>query len=224
MSGSWGSLLGELTALAAVVAFSPFSVIPAIALVVHSARPKPTALAFVAGWLTGKAAITVVFVQVPRLLDSLQGTPPHWTSWARIAAGVLVIAAGIWDWRKPPQAVESPKWLERLKTITPLGAAAAGVALTLVNPKVLLMCAAAGLAIGSAQLSVLGATGAVAYFTAVGGSSAAIPILAYAVWAHRVDPYLDRFKNWMERRQVLITAVVLILLGLVLIVTGIRAV
>ena len=109
MSAGWGSLLGELTAFAMVVALSPFSIIPALAVVMSSDRPKPTGLAFVAGWLAGKAAITVVFIQVPRLLDGLEGlnrTPPHWTVWPRIVAGVLLIVAGVWCWRRPQKTVE----------------------------------------------------------------------------------------------------------------------
>ncbi len=94
MPGGWGALLGEITALALVVALSPFSVLPAIALVVHSDRPRRTGVAFICGWLAGKAAITLLFVQLPRLLHGLQGTPPHWTAWLRVAAGLLFIVAG----------------------------------------------------------------------------------------------------------------------------------
>jgi hypothetical protein len=217
-------LLGELTAFATVVALSPFSVIPAIALVVHSARPKPTGVAFVAGWLTGKAAITTLFVQAPRLLDGLDRPAPHWRSWVRIGAGILFIAAGIWYWRKPQRTVDAPQWVSRINSITPAGAAAVGVALTVVNFKVLFMCAAAGFAIGAAQLSVLGASVAVVYFTALAGSTAALPILAYTVWTHQVDRQLERFKVWMQRRQALITAVLLVLIGVVLVYNGIRAI
>ena len=165
MAAGWGSLLGEVTALAMVVALSPFSVLPAIALVVHSDRPRRTGVAFICGWLAGKAAITLLFVQIPRLLHGLQGTPPHWTAWVRVAAGLLFIAAGIWYWlerrRQTVASVEGPQWLDRIKRITPVGAAAAGAALTVVNPKVVLMCAAAGFAIGTAGLSTLGTTLAV---------------------------------------------------------------
>ena len=74
-----------------------------------------------------------------------------------------------------------------------MGAAAAGASLTVVNPKVVLMCAAAGFAIGTAGLSTLGTTAAVSYFTLLAGSTAAVPILAYLVWSHRVDRLLERF-------------------------------
>jgi hypothetical protein len=224
VSTGWGSLLGEVTAFATVVAFSPFSVIPAIALVVHSERPKPTGSAFIAGWLTGKAALTVLFLQAPRLLDGLDRPAPHWTALVRIVAGVLFIAAGIWYWFTPPRPVGAPRWVRRVKMITPAGAAAVGVALTVVNVKVLLMCAAAGFAIGAAQLSGLGTGVAVVYFTALAGSTAAVPILAYLIWSHQVDHQLERFKNWLQRRQAVITAVLLALIGIVLLYNGIGAV
>jgi hypothetical protein len=41
-------LLGELVPLALVVALSPVSIIPAVVLVLHTAHPKPTGLAFMA--------------------------------------------------------------------------------------------------------------------------------------------------------------------------------
>jgi cytochrome c biogenesis protein CcdA len=226
VSAGWGSLLGELTAFAMVVALSPFSIIPALAVVMSSDRPKPTGLAFVAGWLAGKAAITVVFIQVPRLLDGLEGlnrTPPQWTVWPRIVAGILLIIAGVWCWRRPQRTVEVPHWVSRLKRITPAAAAAVGAGLTVVNVKVLLACAAAGLAIGAAHVGTLGATVAVVYFTAIAGSTAAVPILAYVVWAHQVDRQLERFKSWLQRRQNAITGALLVLIGIALLYNGISA-
>ena len=50
-----GSVLTELIPLALVVALSPLSIIPAV-MVLHTPRPRPTGLAFLAGWLIGLAA------------------------------------------------------------------------------------------------------------------------------------------------------------------------
>ena len=47
----WASVVGELIPLALVVALSPLSIIPAM-LVLHTPRPQPTGLAFLAGWLS----------------------------------------------------------------------------------------------------------------------------------------------------------------------------
>jgi hypothetical protein len=217
-------LLGELTALATVVALSPFSVLPAVALVVHSERPRGTGLAFIVGWLSGKAAITTIFVAVPRLLHGLDGPAPHWTAPVRIVAGVAFLAAGLWYWRRPAvPAGAAPGWLDRIKRITPAGAGAVGVALTLINPKVVLMCAGAGYAIGVAHPGGAGTAAAVAYFTAIAGSTAALPILAYLVWAERVDRHLERIKDWLQRHQGTISVILLILIGVALLYSGVRA-
>ena len=49
---SWGSVLSKLVALAAVIALSPITVIPAV-LVLHAPRPRPASLSFLGGWLLG---------------------------------------------------------------------------------------------------------------------------------------------------------------------------
>lgn len=225
MQGSWPTLIGELTALAMVVAISPFSVIPAILLVLQSTAPRRTSLAFVAGWLTGKAAITAVFVQVPRLVGQSDESSSGWASaGVKIVLGLVLVAGGLWSLRRPQKAVQAPKWLVRLKAITPAWAAAVGVALTLVNPKVVFACAAAGYAIGNAHLGVLGITGGVAYFTAIAGSTATVPILAYAISAHRVDPLLERLVRWMQRRSRALLVGILIVVGIVLVLAGIGGV
>ncbi|BBZ76935.1 membrane protein [Mycolicibacterium anyangense] len=216
----WLALLGELTALAAVVALSPFTVIPAVALVVHSDRPRPVGLAFIAGWLVGKAAITVAFLQVPQLLNKLEGPAPSWTGWLRIALGAAALVGGVAYWRRSTVKVDNPRWAERIKRITPASAAATGVALTVINVKVVAACAAAGYLIGSAPLSSAGVAGAVTFFTLVGGSTAAVPILGYAIWSHRIDRFLASFRDWMQRRQRVLTVVVFGLLGGALIYSG----
>ena len=110
----WLPLLGELTALAAVVALSPFTVLPAVALVVHSDRPRPVGLAFIAGWLVGKAAITVAFLQVPQLVQRLDGPAPSWTGWLRIGLGLLALVGGVIYWRRSQSNTASPRWAGRI--------------------------------------------------------------------------------------------------------------
>jgi hypothetical protein len=91
-----------------------------------------------------------------------------------------------------------------------MGAAATGVVLTVINVKVVAACAAAGYIIGSSPLNAAGIAGAVTYFTLVGGSTAAVPILGYAVWTHRIDRFLTAFRDWMQRRQRVLTLIVLV--------------
>ncbi len=142
-------MLGELVPLALVVALSPVSIIPAVLLVLHTDHPRPTGLAFMAGWLIGLAALTAVFVAVPHLVDGLGESPP-WMPWVRIAIGALLIVAAIGRWLTRSRTTRPPAFLDRLGKITPAGAAIIGFGLVVANPKVLVMNAAAGLIIGTA--------------------------------------------------------------------------
>jgi threonine/homoserine/homoserine lactone efflux protein len=224
MSGSWAAVLGQLIPLALVVAMSPLTIIPAIVLVLQSDRARPTGLTFMSGWLLGLAATTAVFVQLPRLLDGLNRPAPTWAAWVRIAVGIALVALSVWRWVTRHQVTKQPAWLSRLSRMTPAGAAAVGVGLILVNPKVLVMNAAAGLVIGTAGVGVPGAWLAVAYYTVLAGSTVVVPILAYAVAGERVDHQLERVKRWMERQHAILMAGFLAVVGLLLVYTGIRTV
>jgi hypothetical protein len=217
-------VFGQLIPLALVVALSPLTIIPAIVLVLQSDRARSTGLAFLSGWLCGLAATTAVFVQLPRLLDVFNRPAPAWAAWVRIAVGVALVAFAGWRWVTRHRVTKQPAWLNRLSRMTPVGAAAIGFGLILVNPKVLVMNAAAGLAIGTAGWGVAGTWLAVAYYTVLAGSTVLIPILAYAIAGQRVDHQLVRLKQWMERQHAALMAGFLAVVGLLLVYTGIRAV
>lgn len=219
----WGTAFGALIPLALVVALSPVSIIPAVLLVLHSPHPRRTGMAFLLGWLAGLAGVTAVFVEVPRLLDGFHAEWPPWTCWVRIVLGLVLIGLAAWLWVRRKGSVHEPQWLQRTKRITPTGAAAIGIGLVLANPKVLAMNAAAGLVIGTAGLGVPGVWLAVAYYTALAGSTAAVPVLAHAVAADRVERQLEQARGWMERQQSAITAAILALVGVALVYTGIQA-
>ena len=213
-------MLTELIPLALVVALSPLSIIPAV-LVLHTPRPRPTGLAFLAGWLVGLTALTAIFLEVSNLLGGLS-KPPGWASWLRIVVGAALIAFGIYRWLTRKRSGHTPGWMQSLGKLTPARAALAGVALTVVNPKVLFICAAAGLAIGTAGLGTTGAWIAEAWYVAFAGSTVAIPILAYAVSGDSLDEPLRRLKDWMERQHATLVAGILIVIGLLVLYKGIH--
>jgi threonine/homoserine/homoserine lactone efflux protein len=214
-------LLGELVPLALVVALSPVSIIPAVVLVLHTDHPRPTGLAFMTGWLVGLLALTALFVQVPHVIDGLGGSPP-WMPLVRIGIGILLIALAVGRWMTRKRTTRPPALLKSLSRITPAGAAAVGFGLVVANPKVLVMNAAAGLIIGTAAAGA-DVWIAVASYTALAGSTVIAPVLAYVVAGGRVDPQLERVRNWMQREHAAVTAVILLVVGVLLAYTGIRA-
>lgn len=221
MSGNWGSVLTELIPLALVVALSPLSIIPAV-LVLHTPRPRPTGLAFLAGWLFGLAALTTIFVEVSSLAGGLRDKPPSWASWVRIVIGAALIVFGLYRWFTRKRSAHTPGWMNSMSKFTPLRAGLAAAALTVINPKVLFICAAAGLAIGTAGLRYPAVWGAEAWYIMFAGSTVAIPILAYAVAGDRLDEPLTRLKDWMERQHATLVAAILIGVGLLVLYKGIH--
>ena len=141
----------------------------------------------------------------------------------RIAAGIALITLGVSRWLTRHRVNKQPAWFNRLSKMTPVGAGAIAVGLILVNPKVLVMNAAAGLVIGTASLGAPGMWVAVVSYTVIAGSSVLVPILAYAVAGERVDHQLERLKQWMERQHAALMAGFVTAVGLLLAYTGIRA-
>ena len=213
-------MLTELIPLALVVALSPLSIIPAV-LVLHTPHPRPAGLAFLAGWLIGLAALTIVFVEISGLFGDL-GTPSGWASWLRIVIGAALIVFGVYRWLTRKRSAHTPAWMQRLGKLTPARAGLAALALTVVNPKVLFICAAAGLAIGTAGLGSAHIWIAVIWYVAVAASTVAIPILAYAVSGDRLDGALQRLKEWMEEQHATLVAAILIVIGLLVLYKGIH--
>jgi hypothetical protein len=215
------TVLTELIPLALVVALSPLSIIPAV-LVLHTPRPRPTGLAFLAGWLLGLTALTAMFLELSSLAGGMRDKPPTWASWVRIIVGAALIVFGLYRWFTRKRSAHTPGWMNSMSKFTPPRAILAAAALTVVNVKVLFMCAAAGLAIGSAGLRAPGAWVAVAWFVLVAGSTVAIPVLAYAVAGDRLDQPLARLKDWMERQHATLVAVILVVIGLLVLYKGIH--
>lgn len=222
MAGSWGTVLTGLVPLGLVISLSPLTVIPAV-LVLQAPRPRPTGLAFLAGWALSIAALTALSVSASHLLGGLDKSPPRWSSWLRVVLGSGLIVYGIYKWRNRHGHTESPKWMRSFTTITPARAGIMGAVLAVVRPDVLLICVPAGLGIGTAGLGLAGDWAAAAFFVAIAASSVALPILAYAAAGSRLDDTLARLKDWMDRNNAALLAAVLVVIGAMVLYHGIDA-
>ena len=221
MAGSVGSEFAELIPLALVIATSPLSIIPGI-LMLHTPRPRPTSMAFLLGWIVGIAGLTAALLALSNALGGLN-KQPAWAPYVRIVIGVALIAFGLYRWFTRNRSTHAPGWMKSMTSIGPGRAFVTAAVLVVVNPKVLFMCAAAGLAIGTAGLGVSGSWIAVAAFTAISASSVALPVLAYAVAGERLDEPLTKLKNWMEEQHAVLVAGILVIIGLMVLYKGVHA-
>ncbi|KAA0111371.1 GAP family protein [Mycolicibacterium sp. P1-5] len=220
MTTGLGSELTELIPLALVITLSPLTIIPGI-LMLHTPTPRPTSMAFLTGWVLGIGGLTAVLVLVSNALGGLN-RQPTWAPYFRIVIGAALIVFGLYRWFTRKRSQHTPKWLTSMTRIGPARAFVTALVLVVVNPKVLFMCAAAGLAIGSAGLGTTGAWTADAVFTAVAASSVALPVLAYLVAGERLDEPLTKLKDWMEAQHATLVAAILIVIGVMVLYKGIH--
>lgn len=211
-----------LISLGLVISLSPLTIIPAV-LVLQAPRPRPSSLAFLGGWMLSLTALTAVSVAASGALSGLRRSPPAWASWLRVVLGSALIVYGIYQWLTRHRRSDSPAWMRSFASITPARAGITGAVLAVVRPDVSLICVAAGLALGSSRLDVAGHWVAAAFFVAVAVSTVAIPILAYLAAGPRLDEPLARLKNWMEQNHAALMAGVSLVIGLMVLYHGIRA-
>lgn len=215
-------MLTKLIPLALVIAVSPLTIIPAV-LVLHAPRPRPTAIAFLAGWVLGLAALTGIFVAGSGLFAGLHQATPQWASWLRVVLGTVLILFGGYRWLTRHRESDTPRWMRAFDTITPGRAGIVAVVLTVVRLEVSLLCLAGGLAIGTSGLAAGGKFLFAAIFVVLSASTVAIPIVGYLSAGDRLDDKLDRLKDWMEKNHAAMLAVVLLLIGAMVLHNGISA-
>ena len=174
MAGSWTTVATDLIPLGLVISLSPLTVIPAV-LVLQAPRPRPTGLAFLAGWALTIAAVTALSVLASGQLGGLDKSPPRWSDWLRVVMGSGLIIYGIYKWFTRKGHSETPRWMQSFSNISPTRAGLTGALLAVVRLDVVLICVPAGLAIGTAGLGRADDWLAAAFFVAVATSSVAIP-------------------------------------------------
>jgi hypothetical protein len=222
VADNWASVLTKLIPLGLVIALSPITVIPAV-LVLHAPRPRPAGLAFLGGWVLGLVAVTAAFVGASDLLGDLHQAPPRWASWLRVVLGSALIVFGIYNWLTRHRHTKTPAWLRSFTKLTPVRAGVTGAVLVVIRPEVLILCAAAGLAIGTVRLSVAAGLIVGGVFVIISASTVAIPILGYVGAGDRLDDALERLKAWMEENHGAMMAVILVVIGLIVLYNGIHA-
>jgi threonine/homoserine/homoserine lactone efflux protein len=112
---------------------------------------------FVLAWIAGLAIVGVVVLGLASGIDaSDNGKPATWVSVLELVLGLLLLLVAVREWRGRPhggdQAV-TPKWMNALDRFTPGKAAGAGLLLSALNPKNVLLTIAGAAAIAQAGIS-----------------------------------------------------------------------
>jgi hypothetical protein len=214
-----GAAIGGTLPLALGVALSPIPII-AVVLILTTQRARVNGTVFITGWLAGLAVAGAIALSIAGPADaSSSGAPATWVSWLKVVLGAALLLVAALQFRNRPRngdRVELPKWMGRVDEIKPLPAAGLGV-LAGLNPKNLLLVAAAAAAI--AQTGISGGEQAIAYlvFALVGTLGVGTPVVIYFAMGARSQKPLSELKDWMAQHNAVIMAVICLIIGVKLI-------
>jgi len=211
-------VLGEILGFAVGIAVSPIP-IAAVILMLFAAKARVTGPSFLVGWILGIAAVATVVVLIPGL-GTGTGEPSTTAGIIKGVLGILLLVAAIRQWSTRPGPDEEPPMPKWMAGVDSMGAGSAfGLALLLsaANPKNLLLAAAAGAAIGAAELTAGASALAIGIFTLIASLTILIPVVGYLVAGERLQPALDSTKDWLIQNNAAVMSVLFLVFGVILV-------
>jgi threonine/homoserine/homoserine lactone efflux protein len=215
-----GQAIGDMLPTAVGVAISPLPIV-AVVLMLVSSRGRVNGPAFLVGWILGIAAAgALVLLLAGGAGANDDGEPADWVSWLKLLLGLGLLLLASKQWRGRPHGDEepvTPKWMGALDSFSPPKAGAAGVVLSALNPKNLLLIIAGMAAVAQTGISTGDQVVALLIFTLIASIGVAAPVVIYFALGDRSGPLLARLKDWMAHNNAVIMAVLLLVIGVKLI-------
>jgi Sap, sulfolipid-1-addressing protein len=113
-----------------------------------------------------------------------------------------------------------PKWMAGIDTLKPVKPLGLGLLLAGVNPKNLMLAAAAGAGLAALRLSSANAVGSLIVFVIIASLTIAGPVVYYLLGGEQAKSRLDEMKNWLVLHNNAVMAVLFLVLGANLIAKG----
>jgi hypothetical protein len=214
--------IGQLLPIALAVAISSVPIMATI-LILLSPKRAQSAIPFMVGWILGIATVVSICTVFAQLIPTSRSPrrPETVIGVAEILIGLALIVIAIMEWRRARRnpATAMPKWLNAIGSFGPWSSFGIAFALN-VRPKGVLLAIAAGLALRVNDLSLGESAIAIAIYTLVGCSTVAVPIIVTLAAPERMEPRLVSAKEWVSRNSGVITAIILVMIGVVIIGIG----
>lgn len=218
-----GKGISEVLTFAVGVAISPVPII-AVTLMLFSQRARVNGLVFLLGWAV---ALTVVSVVAYALADQGNAATDSTTSdsiaWGKIVFGVLFLLLAARNWRNQPapgEHAEMPKWMAGIDALKPGKALGLSLLLAGVNPKNLMLSAAAGAGLAQLGLSTTDAVVSLIVFVILASLTIAGPVVYYQLGGEPAKARLDKLKDWLAQHNDAVMAVLFLVFGAKLIADG----
>jgi len=218
-----GQGISAVLTFAVGVAISPVPII-AVTLMLFSQRARVNGPMFLLGWVVAVAVVSAVAYTLADQGDAAtSSTTADTIAWGKIAFGVLLLVLAARNWRSRPAPgaePEMPKWMAGIDAFTPPKALGLGILLGGVNPKNLMLSAAAGAALAGLGLSTGDAAGSLIVFVVIASLTIAAPVVYYLIGGEHAKARLDEMKNWLALHNSAVMAVLFLVFGAKLIADG----
>jgi threonine/homoserine/homoserine lactone efflux protein len=221
-----GQAIGQVVPFGVGVALSPVPII-AVVLMLTTPRGRINGMAFLVGWVVGIAVVaTFVLLIAGGASASKHGAPATWVSLLKIVLGLLLLLVAVKEWRGRPRGDSEPRlpaWMRTIDRFTATRSAAMGIALSVVNPKNLLLVVSAAAAIAQTGTSAGSQAVALAVFIVISTLGVGAPVAIDLVMGQRATKILGELHDWMARENATIMAVICLIIGAKLIGDAISA-
>jgi hypothetical protein len=215
-----GEAIGQTLPMAVGIALSPLPII-AVILMLVTPQARTNGPVFVIGWLVGLAIIGILVILVAGGVGaSSDGKPTTWILVLEFVLGALLLVVALRQFGSRPHegdVAAMPKWMGAIDAFTSGKALAAGVLLSGLNPKNLLL--GVGGAATIAQMNLSAGEEAVAYlvFALIATIGVAAPVVIFFALGDKAPALLDRMKTWMGQNNAVIMAILCLVIGVKLI-------
>jgi threonine/homoserine/homoserine lactone efflux protein len=209
-----GDVIGEILPFAVGVAASPIP-IAAVIVMLFTPKAKTNAPSFMAGWILGILVVGTVVILIPGL-EASDGEPSTLSGIIKGILGVLLLVVALRLWKTRPRAgedAEAPKWMDSIDMFGAGKSFGMGFLLSGVNPKNLLLVAAAAVSISAAGLTASENVAALLVFTLIAASTVVIPVVGYLIAGERADATFASAKEWLIQNNSVVMAVLLVIFG-----------
>lgn len=220
------AVIGDLLPLALGIAISPVPIIAAI-LMLLSPKARVTGVGFLLGWIAGIVVVVTVFALLAGIIPEADsnGSQPI-VGAIQLILGAILLLLAVRQWRSRPKPGESPAlpaWMHAIDSFNVVKALGVAFLLSGVNPKNLLLGAAAGVIVGDAALDAGATVIVIAVYTVIAAITVAVPVIGYLIASARLAEPLAALRDWLQNENAVIMAVLLLVLGVTLIGKGIAS-
>ena len=184
-----GEVIGVLASLALGIAISPLPVL-ALFLLLLSRRPVAAGTAFAIGWVGGILLTVGCCWALATAADISSEKALSIVAWTQVCLGVTLIVAVVVFWLRRSSAARPGRsaWLSSLDGVGPRRAMVIAFGLVVLNPKNLVILAAAGTALAAASVSPVPA---LALFVLLAGWTVVLPVIVFLVGRRRLGPTMQ---------------------------------